>query len=267
MTELGLVGPGRVGRALTQLLPADKFHVGPVLSSSMTSARRGVRLMHLGVATDDPEDFRPCKALLLAVPDADLDSVVERLASVTFSYRNKVVLHTSVERNSGALAPLQRRGAAVGSLQPLYGFQHPVLSLAGVYFAFEGSRPAGAVARRIVRALKAEFQLVKAVHRARHTVAHSMASDLLTGLLESSVRQMMSSGYSRRRAFEAVSKVVEVTMADYKRSGPRSRPGPLLQNSGFPANSSLAALRELDPEAVEDYVCCAAQTLRVLGRK
>ena len=77
----------------------------------------------------------------------------------------------------------------------------------------------------------------------------------------------MSCGYSRRRAFEAVSKVIEVTMADYKRSGPRSRPGPLLQDNGFPAKSTLAALRKLDPEAAEDYVRYAKQTLRLLGRE
>ena len=266
MTELGLVGPGRVGRGIAHLLTPDRFHVGPVLSSSLTSARRAARLMHLGEPTHDPEDLRNCKAVLVAVPDGALDSVVEHLADVTFSYRSKVVLHTSLERGSEALAPLQRIGAAVGALRPLYGFQHPVLSLAGVHFAFEGSPTAGVVARRIVRTLKAEFQLVTPAQAAHQTVAHSLASDILTGLLESSIRQMVLSGYSRRRALKAVSKIAEITITDYARSGQKSRPGPLLQNGSASMQETLAALREVDKEAAEDYSHSAMQTLRILGQ-
>lgn len=265
--RLGLVGPGRVGRGLVQLLPPRTFHVGPVLSHDFTSARRAVRLMQLGEATADPEDLKHCSVVLVTVPDHALDEVIAKLANVAFTYRKKVVLHTSLGRGSKALAPLRLRGAAIGSLQPLYGFQHPVLNLHGVYFAFEGSRAAAAPARRLVRALGGEFQLVKGSQKAHHhhLVAHSMASDLLTGLLESSVRRMMLSGYTRRRAFQAISKLIEVTVNGYAQSGPKSRPGPLLR-SGNGAELFLKTPGDTDPETADDYVRCARQALRILGR-
>ncbi|MDA1315225.1 MAG: DUF2520 domain-containing protein [Acidobacteria bacterium] len=264
--RLGLVGPGRVGRGLVQLLPPQTFHVGPVLSRDFTSARRAVRLMQLGEATADLEDLKNCKIVLVTVPDQALDEVIAKLAQVQFRYQKKVVLHTSLARGSKALARLRLRGAATGSLQPLYGFQHPVLSLHGVHFSFEGSRVAAAPARRIVRALGGEFQLVKASQKAQHhhLVAHSMASDLMTGLLESAVRRMRLSGYTRKRAFQAISKLIELSVKDYAQSGRKSRPGPLLQNENRAAELFLKGLEGIDSETADDYIRCARQTLQVL---
>ena len=67
--EVGLVGPGRVGRALAELLPEESFRLGPVLSSNLTSARRAVRLMRRGSPAAGPEDLAACKVVLIAVPD------------------------------------------------------------------------------------------------------------------------------------------------------------------------------------------------------
>jgi predicted RNase H-like HicB family nuclease len=93
-----------------------------------------------------------------------------------------------------------------------------------------------------------------------------MASDLLTGLLESSVHRMMLSGYTRRRAFQAISKLIELTVKDYAQSGRKSRPGPLLQNAKGAAALFLDGLEDIDAETADDYIRYARQTLRTLGR-
>ena len=266
MTRLALIGPGRVGKTLVQLLPKDKVRLGAVLSRDLTSARRAVRLMKRGSAARTLQRLNEADVVLIAVPEPALDGVVEQLSQVKVDYQDKVILHTSTTHGSEALAPLETLGAAVGSLQPLYIFQSPVLTLSGVYFVYEGTRVAAAVARQLVRELGAEFQLVKADHKANHTVAVSMASDLLTGLLEGATRQMMTSGFTRRRALAAISPVVEATMEEYARSGRNSRPGPLLQRSRIAAEQYLPALQAADPEAAEHYRSLSALTLRVLGR-
>ena len=266
MTRLALIGPGRVGRTLVQLLPQDRVQLGAVLSRDLTSARRAVRIMKRGSAVKTLRRLNDADVVLIAVPETALGGVVEQLGRARIEYQDKVILHTSTARGSEALSPLKKLGAEVGSLQPLYIFQSPVLSLSGVYFVYEGTRVAAVAARRLVRELGAEFQLVKADHKANHTVAASMASDLLTGLLEGATRQMMASGFTRRRALSAISRVVEATMEEYARSGRNSRPGPLLQRSRMTAEQYLAALQTADPDAAEHYRTFAALTLRVLGR-
>jgi len=266
VTRLALIGPGRVGRTLVQLLPQDKFHLGAVLSRDLTSARRAVRIMKRGSAAKTLRRLNDADVVLIAVPEPALEGVVEQLRKAKVDYQDKVILHTSTAHGSEALAPLKKLGAAVGSLQPLYIFQSPVLSLSGVYFVYEGTRVAAAVARQLVRELGAEFQLVKADHKANHTVAASMASDLLTGLLEGATRQMMASGFTRRRALAAISRGVAAPIEEYARSGRNSRPGVLLKRSRVAAEQYLPALCAADPETAEHYRRFATFALGILSR-
>lgn len=266
MTRLALIGPGRVGRTLVQLLPQDKFQLGAVLSRDLTSARRSVRLMKRGSAAKTPRRLHEADVVLIAVPEPALEGVVEQLREAKIDYRDKVILHTGMTSGSETLAPLKKLGASVGSLQPLYVFQRPVLTLTGVYFVSEGSRAATAMARQLVRELGAEFQLVKADQKIRHTIAASMASDLLTGLIEGTIRQMVAGGFTRRRGLAAISRLVEASIEEYERAGRDSRPGPLLQRSRFATEQCLAAFEAVDPEGTEHYRCCASLALRMLGR-
>ncbi len=114
MIEVGLVGPGRVGRALAELLPAESFRLGPVLSSSLTSARRAVRVMRRGSPAAGPEDFATCPVILIAVPDAAVEVTALRLSKTEFSWKKKVVLHSSGIFDRYVLEQLGRRGASVG---------------------------------------------------------------------------------------------------------------------------------------------------------
>ncbi len=95
MIEVGLVGPGRVGRTLATLLPRERFHLGPVLSHTLTSARRSVRLMEIGEPTEDPETFGDCDLLLITVRDHVIEAVAKRFATTGFRCAKKVVLHTT----------------------------------------------------------------------------------------------------------------------------------------------------------------------------
>ena len=266
MISLGLVGPGRVGRTLVTLLPRDRFRLGPVLSHNLVSARRAGRLMEIGEPSDDPKDLSSCDVILICTPDEVLEPVVERLANAQGSHQGKVVLHTSGSFPSSVLRPLADRGAAIGSMHPLFLFQKPVLSLAGVHFTVEGAHVAAQMARTMIQAWDAEFELIKPEHKVRHAIARSMVSDLLTGLLEGAVRQMMQGGFSRKRAFQAVSRILGVTVKEYSRVGRSGKAGPLLQGAVERARRDLAALHQIDPLAAEDYRRHARETLRVLGR-
>ena len=93
-----------------------------------------------------------------------------------------------------------------------------------------------------------------------------MASDLLTGLLEGSIRQMMAGGFTRRRALAAISRVVEATIEEHEKSGRNSRPGPLLQQPEIAAEWYLPALRSADSAVAERYRVLASHALSALDR-
>ena len=266
MTEIGLIGPGRVGQALATLLPVEKYTVGPILSSTLTSARRATRLMERGVPTADPKAFASSNVILVTVPDREIVAVADRLARQPFSLARKVVLHTSGVRDTADLAALTNRGAAVGSMYPLCIFQRPLLSFAGVHFAVEGDSTATNTARKLIRDLDGEFQLVNAEQKLHHCIAKSIASDLLTGLIEQAVSEMVAGGFSRRRGLQAVSRVLEDATADFGRSSRNSRPGPLLQGDTEGLRNCLEDLARLDPYTAREYRRAAIHTLQVLQK-
>lgn len=267
MVEVGLIGAGRVGRTLTALLPRERFLLGPVVGRTPTSARRSVREMANGAAAANFEALSSCAVILVTVPDAALDEVVRKLANVEFRFTKKVVLQTTRLHNSSHLEPLRRRGAAVGSLQPLFVFQRPVPSLAGVYCAVEGDPAATRLARRMIRGWNGEFQLVRAEQKIHLGIACSMAGDFLPGLLEMVVQQLTLAGFLKKRSLGAISQVLDAAFREYARAGRRARPGPLLQNDPFTVRRYLDKLKDADPAMAEAYRRAARQVLGILRRK
>ena len=267
MVEVGLIGAGRVGRTLTALLPREQFRLGAVIGRTSTSARRSVREMANGTAAASLEALSSCAVILVTVPDSVLDEVVGKLAGVEFRLAKKVVLQTTRLHDSSRLEALRRRGATVGSLQPLFVFQRPVPSLAGVYCAVEGDPAATRMARRMIRSWDGEFQLVRAEQKIHLGIACSIAGDFLPGLLEMVVQQLALAGFSKKRSLAAISQVLDSALREYARAGRRTRPGPLLQGDHLAVRHYLDKLNEVDPAVADAYRRTARQTLDMLRRK
>lgn len=222
--------------------------------------------MALGTAAGDMEAFSECHVILVAVPDSALLPVVEQLAAVKSRLPKTVVLQTSRIHDSNDLQRLRRRGAAVGSLQPLYALRRPVPSLAGVYCAVEGDASATRMARKMIRSWDGEFHLVRADQKIHLGVASSMAADFLPGLLEMIVRQLSLAGFLKKRSLRAVSHILDSAFQEYARSGRRTRSGPLLRNETATVQRYIERLEELDPAMAEAYRTTARQTIEALRR-
>jgi predicted short-subunit dehydrogenase-like oxidoreductase (DUF2520 family) len=220
-----------------------------------------------GTAAASLEALSSCSVILVAVPDAMLEQLVAKLAGVQFRLTKKVVIQTSRLHNSRHLEPLRRRGAAVGSLQPLFVFQRPVPSLAGVHCAVEGDPAATRMARRMIRGWDGEFQLVKADHKIHLGIACSIAADFLPGLLEMVIQQLAVAGFLKKRSLDAIAVVLGAAFGEYVRAGRRAKPGPLLQADALTVRRYIEALSAMDPAMADAYRRTARQTVEVLRRK
>src|SRR5258708_10283768 len=94
------------------------------------------------------------RVILIATPDDRIAVVAQELARIgEEELRGRVVLHTSGAMDSGVLAAVQERGAAVGSMHPLQSFSGVAVPLLeGKVFTVEGEAPAGRMGRAIGRA-------------------------------------------------------------------------------------------------------------------
>jgi hypothetical protein len=258
MSEIGLVGPGVLGRSLALSLPPESHPIGPVLSSTRISARRAVREMKRGYAVETWRELAGRKTILLAVPQSRLACVLLEACDDLPQPRGVRLLLTGlVNPDVGqAIARLERKGAHVGGLLPIALYRRPSLIPANSSFGLWGSNAALRAARELVVAVRGKYEKIDpgAAHEALLAVA--MVSGTLTTSIELGVRRLVRAGFSRTRALEALAPLAGDCVAEHRHSR-RHAPTRRLPTDC----AELMAACERDPR--DSFVCQTA--LRLLS--
>ncbi len=121
--SVGLIGTG----SLTDS-PLTRFwwlseRLGPVKSASYRVASRIANMLRAGRPVKDYAEFESCDLILVYVPEETVPQVVSEMVSAGISWRGKAVVLLSTWLDSGELHQLAVRGAAVGSICPIPGFE------------------------------------------------------------------------------------------------------------------------------------------------
>lgn len=279
--SVAILGCGAVGKALAvELLArgspvrAAGIWVWSRRRRSVSRLRALVEEMERGSARRVRELASPEQALvdadvvLLSVADGGLGATTKALARGDGSLRGKTVLFTNGWWPVEILAPLQRRGCAVGRMHPLApvpdGAEH--LALTGAWFGLEGDTRALAAARRIVRGIRGRVLLLRPVRGAYHAGA-SLLGGGLVALLKLAEDAMASSVRSRSDLREALTDFVEQIAWNVYLLGPEGAvTGALARGSETLVDGHLRALH-LHPEAKRLYRCLGGPILKLARRR
>jgi predicted short-subunit dehydrogenase-like oxidoreductase (DUF2520 family) len=120
--SVGLIGTG----SLTDS-PLTRFwwlseRLGPVKSATYRVASRIANMLQAGHPVKDYAEFESCVLILVCVPEETVPQVVSEMTSSGISWEGKAVVLCSMWLDSGELGELSARGAAVGSIAPIPGF-------------------------------------------------------------------------------------------------------------------------------------------------
>jgi predicted short-subunit dehydrogenase-like oxidoreductase (DUF2520 family) len=264
---IAIVGPGRLGTALTVELNRAGYTISEIVSrnrpGSRQTARQLARKVGAHASTDDVAHL-DADVVWFCVPDREIASAASQLASV-FDWKSKTVFHSSGALASDELNLLQRRGAAAASLHPLMTFvSGSIPSLKGVPFAVEGDAMALRVARRIVRDLDGEAFTIRKQHKAAYHAWGAFASPLLVATLVTAERVARSAGLSAVQARKRMLPIVKQTIANYGALGPPGAfSGPIVRGDAETVRKHLRVLTKV-PEARDVYLALARAALRHL---
>jgi len=268
-----IVGAGRVGRALGHSLREHGWQVNCVITRSQRTARAAVRVIGDGIAcsTLAPE-LLDSQVVFITTPDGALSSVAAELAARLTrrggkSWRGRIVLHTSGALDRSVLAPLQKMGAATGSIHPMQSFSSgSVPPLQGVLFGIEGDRRAVAMARRIARDLGGIAAVIPAGRKVAYHTAAVMVAALGMGLLESAIQVLTSAGFTRQLAMQSLLKLMRQMLSDAERKGTRKAwTGPLARGDFATIAAHGRALRKHPREIRAAYEALSRVTVKTLG--
>ena len=265
--RLALVGPGKVGSSVARWLLARGATLVVVARREDAALPRWAAAAGARQSTLEELATADCDALLIAVPDAAVESVASTLAA---RRQAPVALHTSGLLTAEALAPLRSGGTAVGGLHPLRAFPRPRPSPAlasRTFFAVQGDGPAVAMATRLAASLGAPHAEVPGSARALYHLAAPWAGGGSVILLGAAVDLHARAGVAAAAAGGlaelgrgALAAVADATTPVASLSGPVAR-----GEASYLAQ--LAALREAFPALHPLAVLVALEGLRQVAER
>lgn len=199
-----VAGAGRLGTVLGGWFASAGIPVVAVASRSRPHARRAGQRAQAAAAWrwGDLLQRLPTLAppiLVLAIPDDALAAAANLLAAARKDWHGAIVVHTSGALPAAVLRPLQRRGAAIGSLHPIMTFPPPnaaanAPSPAGVVFSLEGDPAAVKLLRVWIRRWRGrELKLSAAAKTTLHAAATLLGPGAVV-LMATAERRLRAAG-------------------------------------------------------------------------
>jgi len=265
--QIAIVGPGRLGGALSFALTAAGYRVSEVISrvtpSSQKRARDIARKTRSFSTTLKTANLKS-DLIWFCVPDREIARAARALIP-SAEWKGKVAFHSSGALASGELNVLRRRGAAVASVHPMMTFvRGSIPSLKGVAFALEGDAKAIRLARKITRDLGGDAFPISKVDKIAYHAWGGFGSPLLVAMLVTAERVAKAAGLSAAQARKIMMPIVRQTLANYIALGPAAAfSGPIVRGDVSIVRKHMRKLRKI-PRAKEVYVALARAAMQYL---
>ncbi len=268
--SLSIVGAGRLGRSLARRLRRLGHPIAAIVTRSNATSRSATRFIGAGLPQSSlTREILSADVILLTVPDGALASVARSLAQIEpKSWRGKVVLHTSGALDRAVLAPLAKCGAATGSLHPMQTFSgHSDPEVRGVIFGIEGDARAKREAVALTRALGAIPVTIDGRAKIQYHAAAVLVAGLGLALTEGATQVLLSIGFTRPKASQALLPLMREMLKNFEKDGPRAAwTGPISRSDFGTIALHANALRKQPEELQQAYAALARLSARVLAK-
>jgi predicted short-subunit dehydrogenase-like oxidoreductase (DUF2520 family) len=269
---IAIIGPGRVGQAMGRLLSRAGFSIRFVAARRIAAARRAVKFIGRGKAvTVDSPELANADVVLLTTADAAVESVARGLANSPGGWKRKTVLHTCGSLPSSILAPLKRRGAAIGSLHPYQTIPSPTegaRNLVGCFWGIEGDPAATRVAKRWIKALRGVAFPIRADRKTLYHLSAFLTCPAIVTLMDGSTKLLAKSGVPERIARPMLAGFVAETARNFGTLGASGAlTGPASRGDWPTLRAHLRALKLSHPEMLPLYGAMVARMLRLAGKR
>jgi Domain of unknown function (DUF2520) len=233
--SVALIGAGKLTDS-----PLSRFYwlsdrLGPVKSSSYRLSSRIANHLRAGHPVKDFEEFHSSELILVCVPEQMLPQTLGDLAAARIDFNGKAVVLCSLWLDSSELREFSARGAAVGSICPIPGFDDQ-------RYLIEGDRPAVLSSRRLVEHGARRVITIDSSLKPFYLAALACTGSVLFSVLTAAAESMRHAGVTPAASACILEKQVSRTLRSFRRAG----------RSAFPPTREFTrqvrALAVADPE-------------------
>lgn len=267
---IGVISAGRVGTALGFALERVEHVVVGCSGVSTASRRRAqLRLPDTPVLPVDEVAGR-AELLLLAVPDAELPTLVSGLAATSAVRANTIVVHTSGANGIGVLAPLAEKGCITLAIHPAMTFtgsDEDTDRLRGSCFGITAADETGyAIAQSLVLEIGGEpFRVREDARTLYHAALAHCSNHVVTVLLDAAdglraalqgqelLGQDPVSDIPGGITERIIGPLARASLENALQRGQSALTGPVARGDAAAVAAHLRALEEMNPDLAQAY--------------
>jgi predicted short-subunit dehydrogenase-like oxidoreductase (DUF2520 family) len=215
--SVALVCAGPISRSGIARLPKIIDLLGPVKSGSLQRASRAVNVLGAGTAVHGYKDLDGSRTILLNMPDRLLPPIVAELAASDINWKKKIVLLCSSSLDSLELGRLKSEGAEVGSFVAIHGFNE-------LRYIIEGTDPAVRQMRTLIQHRNVRAMEIRSEGKDLYLAGVACATTFLTSIVTAAVESLRESGLKLPQAQKIAAQLVNKTMGEFLKAGPKGVP-------------------------------------------
>lgn len=267
--SIALIGPGRVGCAVSRRLHEAGYPITAVISRNRQRASEACGFIGCStdLAADQLADGATAQIILLAVPDDQIQNVALELQASCQLAKQTTLIHFSGLHP----AEIMRHNSSPVSLLSL----HPLLPFADRQKAFdhlhqapcalEGGNPQTlALGQQLINAMGGHPFILDGDKKMLYHTAACIASNYLVTLLASARDLLVYCGIEPDQTIALLLPLVQASLDNVKDLGPeRGLTGPIVRGDTGTVTAHIQALKNAAPELLQLYVQMGKRTATI----
>jgi len=264
MLELGFIGAGTVGTALSVRLSSKGYQVVAVSSRSQTSARNLAQAISGCRAFNNNQDVADTAELIfITTPDDAIAPVVSQIQWHT----GQSVVHCSGADSTDILEPAKKSGAQVGVFHPLQTFasvRQAIENMPGSTFAVEAEEPLLNTLKAMATALDGNWVELKAGDKVIYHAAAVIACNYMITLVKLATDLWQTFAIPPHQATQALLPLLRGTINNIDTIDiPQCLTGPIARGDTGTIKKHLNALQKTAPAILTTYRELGLQTIPI----
>lgn len=217
--SVALIGEGKLTDSSLARFWSLSEMLGPVKASSYRVASRIANRLRAGHPVKDYREFQACRLILICVPDHALPRVLEELAVSEISWPGKAVVLCNAWLDSSELRELAVRGASVGSISTIPGFDD-------LWYLVEGDKLAIQQSKRLLEHRERRAFAIDRQLKPFYLAALTCTGSLLVALIIAAAESLRHTGVPVSASSAILEKQMNKSLRSYLRGGRRAYQAP-----------------------------------------
>lgn len=269
--SIALIGPGRLGQAVTALLRQQGYPITAIVGRDRLRTLEAARFIGAELmATTDINRCAPADIILIATADDQLATTAAQLCATVPLRDTTLLVHCSGLHPAKILkhsADMPQHALAMHPLQTFASGEQGMKSLAGCFFSLEGESQAIEQGQQLVRDLGGESFTIEEQYKARYHAAACMASNFITTLIDSAGEVLSQCNSQQQIPVAVLGPLIRTAVENSLTLGPKTAlTGPIVRGDDGTVTSHLEQLKQHHPDLVTLYQQLGLQTVNLALR-